>query len=363
MNGEDIQVVEIAAADFDLDLLPQHARTVDSEEFKVEVRRFFEMNLRPFAAWYDISVENEKIRVSWKSSPGKPDALDEIIKELQQGKYQSGIQLLRLLLPSRENDESVHYNLGMALSDMGELDEAEMHLRRAVKINPAFTNAKCALGVALSRKRQWEMAREVLEDAMEQDPDNPYTLRNLGACLLMLEKDIPLAAECLLKATVILPEDQQSWLGLGQALEAQEKVDDADAAYRRAIEINPYSQNAEIARRARSLIAEKTFKEAAVSGERPDAVMYCLSAMEKFASMTRDQVQRCAFEIAALGTKGINVNDPSKKYTLKSLPGTFTGLKLLCYEYVGFKQVAPHLDIGFDLAKEYESALRLSKQR
>lgn len=79
--------------------------------------------------------------------------------------------------------------------------------------------------------------------------------------------------------------------------------------------------------------------------------------------MTREQVQRCAFEIAALGTKGINVNDPSVKYTLRSLPGNFTGLKLLCFEYVGFKQIAPHLDIGFDLAKEYESALQLSKKR
>lgn len=87
--------------------------------------------------------------------------------------------------------------------------------------------------------------------------------------------------------------------------------------------------------------------------------MYCLSALEKFSGMTRDQIQRCAFEIAALGTKGISVNDASEKYTLRSLEGKFTGLKLVCYEYVGFKKIAPHLDIGFDLSKEYQAALQM----
>jgi hypothetical protein len=35
----------------------------------------------------------------------------------------------------------------------------------------------------------------------------------------------------------------------------------------------------------------------------------------------------------------------------RTLPGTFTGLELLCHEYVAFNQFAPELDIGFDVAK------------
>ena len=270
--------------------------------------------------------------------------------------------MLRFLLPSREKDAAVHYSLGMALSDTGELDEAEEHLRKAIEIRPAFTNAKVALGVALSRKRQWERAASVLEEAVGEEPDNPYALRNLAACLLALDRDAARATEYLRIATAILPEDQQSWMNLGQALESQDKAVEADAAYRKAIGINPGNPVAESARRALSRIAESSFKQAGIGGVRPDAVMYCLSAIEKFSKMSHAEIQRCAYEIAMLGTKGIKVNDPDKRYTLKSIEGTFSGLQLVCYQFVGFKRIAPQLDIGFDLSKEYEAALRISER-
>ena len=92
---------------------------------------------------------------------------------------------------------------------------------------------------------------------------------------------------------------------------------------------------------------------------RMDSVMYCLSAVKKFAEMKPDEVQRIGFEIATLGMNGIDVNDPDPKYRLRTLPGSFTGSQLLCYEYVAFKQFAPDLDIGFDVAKEYEEAKRM----
>jgi len=362
MSTDDVYVFEIAPEDFDAGLLPEPARQPGSQEFKDQVRWFFERNLEAFAGWHDISVEDDKIRVSWKASPDKADALGEIIKKLRDGEYQEGIQLLRFLLPSREKDAAVRYNLGMALSDTGELDEAEEHLRKAIEIRPAFTNAKVALGVALSRKRQWEVAASVLEEAVGEEPDNPYALRNLAACLLASGRDAARATEYLRIATAILPEDQQSWMNLGQALESQDKTVEADAAYRKAIEINPGNPVAESARRALSRIAESSFKEAGIGGVRPDAVMYCLSAIEKFSKMSHAEIQRCAYEIAALGTKGISVNDPDKRYTLKSMEGTFSGLQLLCYQFVGFKRIAPHLDIGFDLSKEYVAALRTSER-
>jgi Flp pilus assembly protein TadD len=362
MSTDDVCVFEIAPEDFDAGLLSEHARQAGSREFKDEVRRFFERNLDTFAGWHDIAVEDDKIRVSWKASPDKADALTEIIKKLRDGEYQEGIQLLRFLLPSREKDSAVHYNLGMALSDTGELDEAEEHLRKAVEILPDFTEAKVALAVALSRNRQWEQAATVLEDAVTGEPDNPYALRTLAACLLKLGRDAERATQYLRKATAILPDDQQSWMNLGQALESQDRIGEADPAYRKAVEINPGNPIAESARRALSRIAESSFKQAGIGGVRPDAVMYCVSAIEKFSKMSHAEIQRCALEIATLGTKGIKVNSPDKRYTLKSMKGSFSGLELVCYQFVGFKRIAPHLDIGFDLSKEYEAALRISER-
>jgi hypothetical protein len=43
--------------------------------------------------------------------------------------------------------------------------------------------------------------------------------------------------------------------------------------------------------------------------ERMDAVMHCLSALEKYSGMSADEVQKIGFEIALLGTRGLDIND------------------------------------------------------
>ena len=60
---------------------------------------------------------------------------------------------------------------------------------------------------------------------------------------------------------------------------------------------------------------------------------------------------------------GIDVNNADSSYRLRSLPGEFSGLQLVCLEYVAFKQAAPQLDIGFDLSREYEMAQHLHEAR
>ena len=65
-----------------------------------------------------------------------------------------------------------------------------------------------------------------------------------------------------------------------------------------------------------------------------------------------------------MGTKGINPNDPNRKYQLRTIAGEeFTGMQLLCYMYVSWKRIAPDADMGFDLSREYEAALSLFKAK
>jgi hypothetical protein len=60
-----------------------------------------------------------------------------------------------------------------------------------------------------------------------------------------------------------------------------------------------------------------------------------------------------------LGRSGLDINNPDKKYQLKSMPGEFTGLQLLAHMYVGLKQLEPSLNSGIDLEAEYRQALTL----
>jgi len=91
--------------------------------------------------------------------------------------------------------------------------------------------------------------------------------------------------------------------------------------------------------------------------------MHCLEAIERFEKMDRDEMQKIILEIALLGRKGLKVNEPEHKYRLKSRKGEFNGLQLVSMMYVGFQMTAPDQDIGFDLAKEYEAANVIYKER
>jgi hypothetical protein len=58
---------------------------------------------------------------------------------------------------------------------------------------------------------------------------------------------------------------------------------------------------------------------------------------------------------------GLDVNNPEEQYTLRSIPGKFSGLHLLCIQYVGFQIIEPSLDLGFDLSAEYDAARGMHK--
>jgi hypothetical protein len=54
--------------------------------------------------------------------------------------------------------------------------------------------------------------------------------------------------------------------------------------------------------------------------------------------MSHEQVKKIGAEIAILGRSGFDVNNPAKRYQVKSMEGDFSGLQLVCYMYVASKQ-------------------------
>jgi hypothetical protein len=89
-------------------------------------------------------------------------------------------------------------------------------------------------------------------------------------------------------------------------------------------------------------------------------VMYCLAALQRFEEMSREEILPIISEIAVLGQSGLDYASPEPKYRLASLPEkAFSGLELMCLMYVGFKDIEPTLDIGFDLREPYEMALKM----
>lgn len=197
--------------------------------------------------------------------------------------------------------------------------------------------------------------------AHSRDQGNSWAYRNLGACLLKAGRTDE-ALEHLRRATALNPKDQNARFGLAEALIALGRDTEADKVYETAIDINEYCDIAELAREALPQVGRRNVQGTNTRTPRPDAVMYCVGALKKFEKMPRDEMRWIASEIAMKGRIGLDTNDPAQKYQLKSLPGIFSGLHLVCLMYVAFKSIAPDLDIGFDLSEEFAAAQELYRK-
>lgn len=348
----------LAVDDFDLSLLPKEAQQRGSPAFREAVKKYLSGEFNRLGGWSSVEIDNHLIEASWTPDRKPPDPLEQIVEKLKHGEYAGAITLLRLFLSDRPNDVNLLYNLGMALSDTGQVDDAVHHLRRAISLAADFVNARIALGVALQRQGKNTEAITVLNEAVAREPKHPLAQRNLGACLAKAGRTEEAEAH-FREAVSRDPNDQQAMYGLAECLSLLGHHTEAHEAYRKTIAINEYGKIAELAQEALRKMAEEVFKGRAVGGLRPDAVMYCLSAMEKFSEMPQEEVKRIATEIALKGRTGLDTNDPAQKYQLKSLPGNFSGLNLVCLMYVGFKSFAPEMEVGFDLGKEYAAAQSL----
>ena len=87
--------------------------------------------------------------------------------------------------------------------------------------------------------------------------------------------------------------------------------------------------------------------------------MYCLDGLQRFRDLGKTKTGAVVFEIAMLGRSGLDINDPAQKYTLRSLPGSFSGLQLVSLMYTGMKLIDPSADAGIDLSKEFAAAKAL----
>jgi tetratricopeptide (TPR) repeat protein len=350
----------IAIEDFNPFLLDRNVEP-GTKEFQNAVLAYYTKQFAPLGGSTIIAVDDEKIHVQWIPDAVSKNPFDYVLKLLQSGEYQKAVPLLETFLDADPDDVDTLYNLGMALSDMGRLEEAKKHLSRAVEVMPDHVNALVALGVAYLRSGDQEAGAEVLQRAAEADPENGYAHRNLGAALTKLGRSDE-AEQHLREAARLMPLDQASLFGLAQILETsgdEQKLSEADKLYIRLIDLDSTSQIAEFARRSRSGLAQRGFRQATGGTPRMDAVMYCLSALQKFAAMKPQEVQSVVFEIAMLGMNGLDTNDSTPKYKLRSMSGNFTGLQLVSMMYVGFKQIDPSMDVGFDLSNEYSAAQQL----
>jgi Flp pilus assembly protein TadD len=130
-----------------------------------------------------------------------------------------------------------YLNLGMLLLDKQEDAAAIAPLRKAVELLPAQSRPRNLLAVALDRSGDRAGAAESFEALIHLDPNDITALDYLGWAALRRGK--PDEAEARFRrALEVQPKELEARRGLGQSLDAQKKPEAADA-YRDYLELKP----------------------------------------------------------------------------------------------------------------------------
>jgi tetratricopeptide (TPR) repeat protein len=196
---------------------------------------------------FAISVNKHTITMAWQEKPNQPAVLDAIAARLVRGKSAQGLLLLELFLSDDPENPELLYMLGSAYSDQNDLERSIELLTRLVVLAPERVNGRVAKGAALLRAGRIEEGVSDLETAVKLEPENLWAHRTLGAGLMLLNRYSEAAANLRL-AREIDEQDQQAWFEYARALEGMEAIEQAEAAYLKTIEIDEFSEVAEMAR-------------------------------------------------------------------------------------------------------------------
>lgn len=190
------------------------------------------------------------------------------------------VRFLTVAAALRPESPGIQLNLGNALGNNGQLDEAVLTLRRAIELDAQFALGHAALGHWLAARGELEEASASYQKAIDLDPTiSPRTYHDLGQLLLTrglfeeavavwrrgveldpvcLEIHIKLGSALLSrnrwdeaivnlhKASVVHPNNAEVCNNLGIALRKMGRVEEGIVCHRRAIELNANLASAHI---------------------------------------------------------------------------------------------------------------------
>ena len=92
---------------------------------------------------------------------------------------------------------------------------------------------------------------------------------------------------------------------------------------------------------------------------RMDVVEYLSSALQAYRALDPAGQKQLLAEVAALGQRGLAINDPDQKHQLRHYRGgrTISALQVACLYYAGVQLLLPGQDPGLDLGREYGLAV------
>ncbi len=156
----------------------------------------------------------------------------------QAGYWKDSTTLFTHALEATRDNPVAENNLAMALAAQHKTDEAIVHHRRAIQIEPDWADAHYNLACTLLFAGRAKEAIPEFREALSSYPSYAQALNNLGAAYTGLGRSSD-AVACFMQALEIKPDYPSVYLNLGNVLSDQGKMNEAMAAYRMASELDP----------------------------------------------------------------------------------------------------------------------------
>jgi tetratricopeptide (TPR) repeat protein len=160
-----------------------------------------------------------------------------ILTRIQVGHWQNTLTLFEYALNVTRNNYVAEDSYGCALLEKGLVNEAEKHLRNAVRITPLFVDARNDLALALSKQKKYDEALMCLKQALELEPNNSDIHNKIGMVLLTTGRSDE--AIKYLNEGLKINKDQEAYANLGSAYIQTGKYDLAIVNLTKAIELKP----------------------------------------------------------------------------------------------------------------------------
>jgi tetratricopeptide (TPR) repeat protein len=165
--------------------------------------------------------------------PANPDLLNIAgTLRMNQGRVGDAAGLFNQAVTAAPRDPIFAFNLGLALSRLGRIEEAETALRTTLKHKPDFVQALFELGALLHRTGRWDEAEKTVRAVLTLTPVLPRA--DLALAAILVDAGRPMEAETAARKGLAAAADPglkaKLHLQLAQALRRQRKDTEALAA-------------------------------------------------------------------------------------------------------------------------------------
>ena len=167
------------------------------------------------------------------------EALQQAGAALKAGKPQDAEKLYRAILQSQPNHPDANHNLGVLAVSVNKTDAALPMFKTALESNPEIEQFWLSYIDALTKEKQFENARQVLEQGKKQGKLPEIDAYLIDAAIKVNMGSLDEAKATYEKVIALKPDNVQSHNKLGTVLHELGKLDEAGESYKQAIALNP----------------------------------------------------------------------------------------------------------------------------